>query len=31
LSAQAPRKWEDVEKTIAQKSVLNDVMLPALK
>jgi len=31
LSAQAPRKWEDVEKTVAQKSVLNDVMLPALK
>jgi Xaa-Pro aminopeptidase len=31
LSAQAPRKWEDVEKTTAQKSVLNDVVLPALK
>ena len=31
LSAQAPRKWEDVEKTIKEKSVLNSFVLPALK
>jgi Xaa-Pro aminopeptidase len=31
LSAQAPRKWEDVEKTVKEKSVLNDFVLPALK
>ncbi len=31
LSARAPRKWEDVEKMTAQKSVLNDVALPPLQ
>jgi Xaa-Pro aminopeptidase len=31
LSAQAPRKWEEVEKMAAQKSILNDFVLPALK
>jgi Xaa-Pro aminopeptidase len=31
LSAQAPRKWEDIEKTESLKSALNDVVLPALK
>jgi hypothetical protein len=31
LSAQAPGKWEDVEKMVKEKSVLNDFVLPALK
>jgi len=31
LSAQAPRKWEDVEKTIKERSILNSFVLPALK
>ena len=31
LSADAPRKAADVEKMVAQKSVLNDFTLPALK
>ncbi|PWT95253.1 MAG: Xaa-Pro aminopeptidase [Bacteroidetes bacterium] len=31
LSADAPRKAADVEKMVAQKSVLNDYALPALK
>jgi Xaa-Pro aminopeptidase len=31
LSSQAPRKWEDVEKMTAQKSVLNNLALPSLQ
>jgi Xaa-Pro aminopeptidase len=31
LSVSAPRKWDDVERMVAQKSALNDVSLPTLK
>jgi len=31
LSSFAPRKIEDIEKMIAQKSVINDLNLPKLK
>ncbi len=31
LSAAAPRKVEDIEKMIAQKSALDDFILPPLK
>jgi Xaa-Pro aminopeptidase len=31
LSIDAPRKWQDVEKTIAEKSIFDAVKLPALK
>ncbi len=31
LSADAPRKWQDVEKTIAEKSFFDGVNLPVLK
>src|SRR5579871_1557464 len=31
LSKDAPRKWEDVEKMTAQKSLFNDFALPAMK
>ena len=31
LSAYAPRKWEDIEKTIAEKSIFDETGLPELK
>jgi len=31
LSTAAPRKWQDVEKTIAEKSIFDALKLPALK
>jgi Xaa-Pro aminopeptidase len=31
LSASAPRKWEDVEKMLAEKSIFNEEKLPVLK
>jgi Xaa-Pro aminopeptidase len=31
LSIDAPRKWQDVEKTIAEKSIFDDGKFPALK
>jgi hypothetical protein len=31
LSAESPRKWEDIEKLIAKKSKFNEIYLPKLK
>jgi Xaa-Pro aminopeptidase len=31
LSAYAPRKWQEIEKTIAEKSVFDAAKFPALK
>jgi Xaa-Pro aminopeptidase len=31
LSASAPRKWDDVERMVGQKSALNNISLPPLK
>jgi Xaa-Pro aminopeptidase len=31
ISAAAPRKWEDVEKAVAKKSIFTDYALPKMK